>query len=95
FPRGARAVHAHLLTAGARRDFLGDCAGAIVHFRAIARDRSSASQLALIGEARCLRTLGRDDQARSAYAQYLAAAPHGRYALEARAQTQTVTRRTK
>jgi hypothetical protein len=84
FPSAPHVDDAHLYLASARRDRLGDCAGAVPHLRAVADGRGPRAELALIGEARCLRTLGRSDDARAAYARYLSLQPRGRYADEAR-----------
>jgi outer membrane protein assembly factor BamD (BamD/ComL family) len=83
YPTAPHVDDAHLYIASARRDRLGDCAGAVPHLRAVADGRGPRAELALIGEARCLRTLGRTAEARDAYAKYLRAQPHGRYADEA------------
>ncbi len=85
WPRGAHADDAHLAAAGARRDRLGDCAGALPHLRAVAIGRGPRAEMALVAEARCLKTVGRLDEARAAYSAYLASEPHGRFADEARA----------
>jgi ferric-dicitrate binding protein FerR (iron transport regulator) len=85
WPRGAHADDAHLLAANARRDRLGDCAGALPHLRAVASGRGPRAEMALVAEARCLKTVGRLDEARAAYSAYLASEPHGRFADEARA----------
>lgn len=84
FPSAPHVDDAHLYLASARRDRLGDCAGAVPHLRAVADGRGPRAELALIGEARCLRTLGRSDDARAAYSRYLQLQPRGRYADEAR-----------
>jgi PEGA domain-containing protein/FecR-like protein/tetratricopeptide repeat protein len=84
YPTAPHVDDAHLSIASARRDRLGDCAGAVPHLRAVADGRGPRAELALIGEARCLRTLGRGDEARGAYQKYLHVQPHGRYADEAR-----------
>ncbi|HEX9103044.1 MAG TPA: tetratricopeptide repeat protein [Polyangia bacterium] len=84
YPTAPHADDAHLSIASARRDRLGDCAGAVPHLRAVADGRGPRAELALIGEARCLRTLGRSADARGVYQQYLKVQPHGRYADEAR-----------
>jgi hypothetical protein len=84
YPTAPHADEAHLSIASARRDRLGDCAGAVPHLRAVADGRGPRAELALIGEARCLRTLGRSDDARGVYEKYLRVQPHGRYADEAR-----------
>lgn len=84
FPSAPHVDDAHLYLASARRDRLGDCAGAVPHLRAVAEGRGPRAELALIGEARCLRTLGRSDEARAAYGRYLSLQPRGRYADEAR-----------
>lgn len=84
YPSAPHADDAHLYIASARRDRLGDCAGAVPHLRAVADGRGPRAELALIGAARCLRTLGRADEARATYGKYLAVEPHGRYADEAR-----------
>jgi tetratricopeptide (TPR) repeat protein len=83
YPTAPHVDDAHLYIASARRDRLGDCAGAVPHLRAVADGRGPRAELALIGEARCLRTLGRSAEARDAYAKYLRVQPHGRYADEA------------
>jgi hypothetical protein len=85
WPKGAHADDAHLLAANARRDRLGDCAGALPHLRAVASGRGPRAEMALVAEARCLKTVGRIDEARAAYGAYLAGEPHGRFADEARA----------
>jgi ferric-dicitrate binding protein FerR (iron transport regulator) len=95
FPSAAHADDAHLLVAGARRDRLNDCAGAIPHLKAVAGDgplKTPRAELALIGEARCLTTMGRTVEARAAYERYLTERPRGRFADEAR-QASTTTRR--
>lgn len=84
FPSAPHADDAHLFLAGARRDRLGDCAGAVPHLQAVAAGRGPRAQQALIGAARCLHTLGRQDDASAAYGRYLQVQPHGRYADEAR-----------
>ncbi len=84
FPSAPHVDDAHLSIASARRDRLGDCAGAVPHLRAVADGRGPRAELALIGEARCLRTIGRAGDARDAYQKYLRVQPHGRYADEAR-----------
>ena len=84
YPTAPHIDDAHLSIASARRDRLGDCAGAVPHLRAVADGSGPRAELALIGEARCLRTLGRADEARDAYEKYLHVQPHGRYADEAR-----------
>ena len=84
YPNAPHADEAHLSIASARRDRLGDCAGAVPHLRAVADGRGPRAELALIGEARCLRTLGRSNDARGVYEKYLRVQPHGRYADEAR-----------
>jgi TolA-binding protein len=83
FPSAPHADDAHLFLAGARRDRLGDCAGAVPHLQAVAAGRGPRAQQALIGAARCLHTLGRQDEASAAYERYLRVQPHGRYADEA------------
>ena len=83
FPSAPHADDAHLYLASARRDRLGDCAGAVPHLRVVADGRGPRAELALIGAARCLRTLGRSDEARATYGKYLRLQPHGRYADEA------------
>ena len=84
WPTASHVDDAHLSIASARRDRLGDCAGAVPHLRAVADGHGPRAELALIGEARCLRTLGRGDEARGTYHKYLRVQPHGRYADEAR-----------
>ena len=84
YPTAPHVDDAHLSIASARRDRLGDCAGAVPHLRAVADGRGPRAELALIGEARCLRTIGRSAEARDAYQKYLRVQPHGRYADEAR-----------
>jgi len=84
YPTAPHVDDAHLSIASARRDRLGDCAGAVPHLRAVADGRGPRAELALIGEARCLRTIGRSTEARDAYQKYLRVQPHGRYADEAR-----------
>jgi outer membrane protein assembly factor BamD (BamD/ComL family) len=84
WPTAPHVDDAHLSIASARRDRLGDCAGAVPHLRAVADGRGPRAELALIGEARCLRTLGRAAEARDTYQKYLRVQPHGRYADEAR-----------
>ncbi len=84
YPTAPHVDDAHLSIASARRDRLGDCAGAVPHLRAVADGRGPRAELALIGEARCLRTLGRGVESRDAYDKYLHMQPHGRYADEAR-----------
>jgi len=84
YPTAPHADDAHLSIASARRDRLGDCAGAVPHLRAVADGRGPRAELALIGEARCLKTIGRGVEARQAYEKYLRVQPHGRYADEAR-----------
>ena len=84
YPTAPHVDDAHLSIASARRDRLGDCAGAVPHLRAVADGRGPRAELALIGEARCLRTLGRGAETRAAYEKYLRTQPHGRYADEAR-----------
>jgi ferric-dicitrate binding protein FerR (iron transport regulator) len=84
YPHGAHADDAHLAAAAARRDRLGDCAGALPHLRAVAVGRGPRAEMALVAEARCLKTVGRLDEARAAYSAYLASEPHGRFADEAR-----------
>lgn len=86
FPRGAHSEDAHLLVAAARRDRMNDCRGALPHFAAVANGGGPRATQALIGQARCLRALGRRDEAREAYLRYLEVAPRGRFADEARAQ---------
>ncbi len=83
YPTAPHVEDAHLYIASARRDRLGDCAGAVPHLRAVADGHGPRAELALIGEARCLRTLGRSGEARDAYQKYLRVQPHGRYADEA------------
>jgi len=83
-PTAPHVDDAHLSIASARRDCLGDCAGAVPHLRAVADGRGPRAELALIGEARCLKTIGRGVEARQAYEKYLRVQPHGRYADEAR-----------
>jgi ferric-dicitrate binding protein FerR (iron transport regulator)/TolA-binding protein len=85
-PGAPHADEAHLLAAAALRDRLGDCAGAIQHFAAVAANgrRGPRAETALIGQARCLQGLGRKDEARRAFEQYLKLAPDGRHADEAR-----------
>jgi ferric-dicitrate binding protein FerR (iron transport regulator)/tetratricopeptide (TPR) repeat protein len=85
FPSAAHADDAHLYVAEARRDRLGDCAGALPHLKAVADGRGPRAESALIGAARCLGKIGRGDEARSVWKRYLDAQPHGRYADEARA----------
>lgn len=82
----AHVDEAHLLAAAALRDRLGDCAGAIQHFAAVAANgrRGPRAETALIGQARCLQGLGKKDEARRAFEQYLKLAPDGRHADEAR-----------
>ena len=84
FPSAPHADDAHLFLAGARRDRLGDCAGAVPHLQAVAAGHGPRAQQALIGAARCLHSLGRQDEASTAYERYLQVQPHGRYADEAR-----------
>ncbi|HEY2749613.1 MAG TPA: PEGA domain-containing protein [Polyangia bacterium] len=84
YPTAPHVDDAHLSIASARRDRLGDCAGAVPHLRAVADGRGPRAELALIGVARCLKTLGRGGEARDAYEKYLRTQPHGRYADEAR-----------
>jgi len=84
YPTAPHADDAHLSIASARRDRLGDCAGAVPHLRVVADGKGPRAELALIGEARCLRTLGRSTESRDAYEKYLRSQPHGRYADEAR-----------
>jgi ferric-dicitrate binding protein FerR (iron transport regulator) len=85
FPQATHADDAHLLIAGARRDRLGDCAGAIPHLRVVADGKASPrAELALIGEARCLKSMGRVEEARVLYVRYLAQSPRGRFSDEAR-----------
>jgi tetratricopeptide (TPR) repeat protein len=84
FPAAAHADDAHLYVAEARRDQLGDCAGALPHLRAVADGRGPRAEVALIGAARCLARIGRGDEARTVWRRYLDAQPHGRYADEAR-----------
>ena len=88
FPKGSHAEDAHLLVASAERDRLNDCAEAVVHFRAVATAGGRRAPQASIAEARCLRSLGRLPEARTAYLRYLSQAPRGRFADEARAQAQ-------
>ena len=88
FPKGSHAEDAHLLVASAERDRLNDCAEAVVHFRAVATAGGRRAPQASIAEARCLRSLGRLPEARTAYLRYLSQAPRGRFAEEARAQAQ-------
>jgi hypothetical protein len=85
FPRASHADDAHMLVAAARRDRLGDCAGAVPHLRAVAASRGPRAGTALVGHARCLKTLGRTDEAKAAYRRYLEVAPGGRFSDEARA----------
>src|SRR5205807_3088328 len=85
FPSAPHADDAHLYVAEARRDRLGDCAGALPHLKAVADGRGPRAESALIGAARCLAKIGRSDEARNTWKQYLDAQPHGRYADEARA----------
>jgi tetratricopeptide (TPR) repeat protein len=85
FPSAVHADDAHLYIAEARRDRLGDCAGALPHLKAVASGRGPRAEVALIGAARCLGKIGRGDEARTTWKQYLDAQPHGRYADEARA----------
>jgi TolA-binding protein len=84
FPKAAHVDDAHLLIAGARRDRLGDCAGAIPHLRAVAQGHGPRAEQALVGQARCLKSIGRADEARAAYQKYLSVSPRGRFADEAR-----------
>ncbi len=84
FPSAPHADDAHLFLAGARRDRLGDCAGAVPHLQAVAAGHGPRAQQALIGAARCLHALGRQGEANTAYQRYLQVQPHGRYADEAR-----------
>ena len=84
YPTAPHVDDAHLSIASARRDRLGDCAGAVPHLRAVADGRGPRAELALIGEARCLRTLGRGDEARERLREVPPVQPHGRYADEAR-----------
>ncbi|HEX4457705.1 MAG TPA: PEGA domain-containing protein [Polyangia bacterium] len=84
FPSAPHADDAHLFLAGARRDRLGDCAGAVPHLQAVAAGHGPRAPQALIGAARCLHSLGRQAEANSAYERYLQVQPHGRYADEAR-----------
>ncbi|HEY7956447.1 MAG TPA: tetratricopeptide repeat protein [Polyangia bacterium] len=84
FGSGAHSDDAHLLVAAARRDRLSDCAGAIPHLRAVADGHGPRAGSALIGAARCLEKIGRDDEAAAAYRHYLTLAPHGRFTAEAR-----------
>ena len=84
FPSAAHADDAHYYIAETRRDRLDDCAGALPHLRAVADGRGARAELALVGAARCLHTLGRQAEANSAYERYLQVQPHGRYADEAR-----------
>jgi hypothetical protein len=84
FPKGSHTDDAHLLAANARRDRLGDCAGALPHLRMVAKGRGPRAEMALVAEARCLKAVGRHDESRAAYSAYLASEPHGRFADEAR-----------
>jgi ferric-dicitrate binding protein FerR (iron transport regulator)/outer membrane protein assembly factor BamD (BamD/ComL family) len=87
FPGASHKDDAHLLIAAARRDRLNDCAGAIPHLRAVSGLgplKSARAELALIGEARCLQTIGRAAEAKAAYQRYLSERPRGRFADEAR-----------
>jgi hypothetical protein len=84
FPGAPHADDAHLYLASALRDRLGDAGGAVPHLLAVADGKGPRAELALVGAARCLRSLGRTDEARATYGRYLALAPHGRYADEAR-----------
>jgi ferric-dicitrate binding protein FerR (iron transport regulator)/tetratricopeptide (TPR) repeat protein len=93
FASGAHADDAHLLVAAARRDRLGDCAGAVPHLRAVADGKAGPrAEVALIGEARCLGKIGRVDEARALYQRYLSQSPRGRFADEARAAVARATR---
>jgi tetratricopeptide (TPR) repeat protein len=85
FPSAAHADDAHLYVAEARRDRLGDCAGAVPHLKAVGDGRGPRAESALIGAARCLAKIGRGDEARGVWKRYLDGQPHGRYADEARA----------
>ncbi len=97
YPAGAHADDAHLSIAAARRDRLSDCAGAIPHLRAVANGPrglgNPRAEVALIGAARCLQQIGRTDEARDAYARYLAQLPRGRFADEARSNAAATARR--
>lgn len=84
-PKAPHADEAHLQIAAARRDRLGDCAGAVPHLRVVAAGTGPRAELALVGEARCLSQLGREAEARAAWSRYLEAAPRARFADEARA----------
>jgi tetratricopeptide (TPR) repeat protein len=92
FPTASHADDAHLSIAAARRDRLNDCAGAIPHLKAVAGAgplKTPRAELALIGEARCLQTMGRTVEARAAYTRYLDERPRGRFADEARQASST------
>jgi TolA-binding protein len=88
FASGSHVEDAHLLVATAERDRLHDCNEAVTHFRAVATAGGRRAPQASIAEARCLRSLGRLPEARTAYLRYLSQAPRGRFAEEARAQAQ-------
>jgi len=96
FPTASHADDAHLLVAAARRDRLNDCTGAIPHLKAVAGAgplKTARAELALIGEARCLQTIGRTAEARAAYSRYLTERPRGRFADEARQASTSTTHR--
>jgi tetratricopeptide (TPR) repeat protein len=84
FPKAAHVDEAHLLVAGARRDRLADCSGALPHLHAVAAGDGTRAEAALIGEARCLKQVGRVAEAQKLYAKYLSDRPRGRFADEAR-----------
>lgn len=84
FPHAAHIDDAHLLVAGARRDRLADCSGALPHLHAVAAGDGPRAEAAMIGEARCLKQVGRVSEAQKLYAKYLSDRPRGRFADEAR-----------
>jgi hypothetical protein len=84
FPKAAHVDDAHLLVAGARRDRLADCSGALPHLHAVAAGDGPRAEAAMIGEARCLKQVGRLAESQKIYAKYLSDRPRGRFADEAR-----------
>jgi tetratricopeptide (TPR) repeat protein len=86
YPQGPHASDGHLLAATALIELRHDCVAALDHFSAVPETHGSAGLLALVGRARCLGTVGRSEESRQAYARYLAKAPRGAYAAEAKAQ---------
>jgi len=83
-PGGGHALEAHQAVGAARRDHLGDCAGALPHFHIVAASPGTRGETALVAEARCLSRLGRTSESRAAYRSYLSRVPDGAFADEAR-----------